>query len=132
MPEWQNQMIIPVTNRTFVLPAGFAPPGSNLVITASPKRCLLVYSPERWAKVRRQLELKLSPQGLSPALWATLRRLVIGYSSEEDVGSDNKIQLRCALADYAGIKETLLWLPREESVELWNPDAFYCADTGTA
>lgn len=130
MPDWQNQMIIPVTNRSFVLPAGFALPGLNLVITASPKRCLLVLSPDRWAKVRKELEPELSPTGLSPALWATLKRLLIGYSSEEEVGSDNEFPLRCSLADYAGIRETLLWLPREESVELWNPDAFYGADAG--
>lgn len=94
--------------------------GSRLVVTVSPmEKCLWLYPGDRWQEVAAQLS-ELSPFVPEHKI---LKRLMLGFASEQEMDRQGRIMLPPELREYAGLDKKATLLGQGERFEIWKGES---------
>ena len=93
---------------------------SQLVITADPDRCLLVYPLPEWQEIERKLSRLPS---LNPQL-RQLQRFYVGYASDVEMDAQGRILLPVELRRFANLQKQVLLIGQINKLELWDEAAW--------
>ena len=88
----------------------------QVVITAHPHGCLLVYPVPDWAPIREQV---LAAPGLDPRS-ALLKRLLVGYAQDEALDSAGRVLIAPSLRQYARLDKQVWLVGQGSHFELWS------------
>ncbi len=88
----------------------------QLVVTAHPHRCLLIYPAAAWEPIRDKVlaASSLEKQG------ALLKRLLIGFAREEEMDSAGRMLIAPELRKYAGLEKDVWLVGQGSHFELWS------------
>ena len=89
---------------------------SELVVTADPSRCLLVYPKPMWEEV----EIKLNELPNSSQYTRILQRLYIGYATDIELDGTGRMLLPSELREYAGLDRKGVLIGQGKKFELWD------------
>lgn len=92
--------------------------GSNgqLVITAHPHRCLLVYPAPAWTPIRDKV---LAAPSLEPRA-ALLKRLLVGFARDEEMDGAGRVLVAPELRQYAQLDKQVWLVGQGAHFELWS------------
>ena len=92
----------------------------NLVLTAHPHRCLLVYPQPAWEPIQAEMTALSSFDKQSSGL----QRLLVGFA--EDVALDNAGRLLVSpeLRDFAALDKEVMLVGQGSHFELWSKEAW--------
>ena len=97
---------------------GLAPDGAQLVITAHPHGCLLVYPFVAWQPIYESL---VKIPSLDPRA-ALFKRLLIGHAQVEQVDSAGRVLLGAALREWAALDKQVVMVGQGTYCELWSDE----------
>ncbi|MDV6344981.1 division/cell wall cluster transcriptional repressor MraZ [Nitrosomonas sp. Is37] len=90
----------------------------NLVITADPSRCLLIYPQPAWEPIEKKLNSlsSFNPQSRS------LQRLIVGNACDVEMDSVGRILVVTPLRQFAGLIRDIVLVGQGEKFELWDAE----------
>jgi len=106
----KGRLAIPARHRE-----ALASEGGQVVVTAHPHRCLLVYSVSAWSPIRDQV---LATPGLDPRS-ASLKRLLVGYAQDEALDAAGRVLLAPSLRQFAALEKQVWLVGQGSHFELW-------------
>lgn len=88
----------------------------NLVITADPSKCLLIYPQPAWEPIEKKLNSlsSFNPQSRS------LQRLIVGNACDVEMDSVGRILVGIPLRQFAGLIKDIVLVGQGEKFELWD------------
>jgi MraZ protein len=92
----------------------------QIVMTAHPHGCLLVYPIPAWEPIRDQV-LKAPSLDLRAA---HLKRLLIGYAQEEVFDNAGRVLIKPELRQYAGLEKQVWLVGQGSHFELWSDESW--------
>ncbi len=108
----KGRLAIPARHRDMLLNSC----AGNLVLTADPDGCLLMYPQPDWQPIREKL-LKFS--ALNPKIRALQRRL-IGYAEDVVMDSAGRVLISPTLRGYAALDKRVMLVGQGHKFELWD------------
>ena len=94
--------------------------GGNLVVTAHPHGCLLIYPLPDWEPIRAQI---LAAPGLNPQA-ALLKRLLVGNARDEELDAAGRVLVAPELREWAKLDKQVRLVGQGKHFELWAEDAW--------
>jgi len=88
----------------------------ELVVTADPSRCLLVYPKPMWEEV----EKKVNELPNSSKYTRIIQRLYIGYATDIELDATGRMLLSSELREYAGLDRKAVLIGQGKKFELWD------------
>lgn len=108
----KGRLAIPARHRESLVEAS----GGELVLTAHPHRCLLIYPAPAWEPIRDKV---LAASSLNPQS-AAIKRLLVGNAREETLDSAGRLLVAPELRQFAQL-DKLIWLVGQGShFEIWS------------
>jgi MraZ protein len=107
----KNRLAIPKKLRTKLFEES-----TNLIITAHPEKCLLLYSSSEWMPIEKKL---MSLSSFDKRISA-LQRLLVGYAEEISQDKSGRILLSQPLKDFARIGRNVIILGQGSHFEIWD------------
>ncbi len=92
----------------------------NLVLTAHPHRCLLLYPQPAWEPIQAKMMALSSFDKQSSAL----QRLLVGYAEDVAMDSAGRLLISPTLREFAGLEKQVMLVGQGSRFELWNVDAW--------
>ncbi len=92
----------------------------NLVLTAHPHRCLLLYPQHAWEPIQSKLMALSSFDKQSSAL----QRLLVGFAEDVALDSAGRVLVSPALRDFAALGKEVMLVGQGSHFELWNMEAW--------
>lgn len=92
----------------------------NLVLTAHPHRCLLLYPQPAWEPIQSKLMALSSFDKQSSAL----QRLLVGFAEDVSLDSAGRVLVSPALRDYAGLSKEVMLVGQGSHFELWSMESW--------
>lgn len=92
----------------------------QLVLTASPDRCLLLYPLPEWEGIERKLS-KLPSLNKKTKL---LQRLLIGHATECEMDGQGRVLITEPLRAFAGLEKRVVLVGQGIKFEIWNEDVW--------
>ena len=89
---------------------------TNLVLTADPSRCLLLYPRAAWEPLQAQL---MSLSSFDPKIRA-LQRLLVGHADDVEVDAAGRILVPPELRRYANLDKRVVLVGQGRKFELWD------------
>lgn len=108
----KGRLAIPARHRDVLL----ASCAGQLVLTADPDGCLLLYPQPEWLPIRDKL-MQLS--ALNPKIRA-LQRFLVGYAEDVPMDSAGRVLVSPALRDYAKLDKRTMLVGQGNKFELWD------------
>jgi MraZ protein len=94
--------------------------GENLYLNVGLDGCLVLYPPEKWARVRNELgRLSKSSSRQRHVLRKTAMHL-----KPVCVDSQGRISIPSELISLAGIENEVIFLGQFDAIEIWSPEGF--------
>ena len=93
-----------------------AVPGTGLVLTADPSRCLLLYPRASWEPLQERL-MALSS---FDAKIRGLQRLLVGHADDVEVDAAGRILIPPPLRRYASLDKRVVLVGQGRKLELWD------------
>jgi MraZ protein len=94
--------------------------GNDLVLTAHPHSCLLVYPAPAWVPIRDKV---LAGSSLEPRS-AMLRRLLVGYAREESMDGAGRVLVAPELRKWAKLDKQVHLVGQGDHFELWSDEGW--------
>ncbi|SFM57596.1 division/cell wall cluster transcriptional repressor MraZ [Nitrosomonas communis] len=90
----------------------------NLVITADPSRCLLIYPQPSWEPIEKKLNSlsSFNPQSRS------LQRLIVGNACDVEMDGAGRILVVTPLRQFASLVKDIVLVGQGEKFELWDAE----------
>jgi len=88
----------------------------DIVVTAHPHRCLLIYPAEQWQPIRDKV---LAGSSLEPRS-AMLKRLLVGFAREEKLDGSGRVLIAPELRGYAQLEKQVWLVGQGSHFELWS------------
>jgi MraZ protein len=92
----------------------------NLVLTAHPHGCLLLYPQPAWEPIQAKMMALSSFDKQSSAL----QRLLVGYAEDIILDSAGRLLVSPSLREFAEIEKQAMLVGQGSHFELWNMDAW--------
>ena len=92
----------------------------NLVLTAHPHCCLLLYPQPAWEPIQAKMMALSSFDKQSSAL----QRLLVGFAEDVVLDSAGRLLVSPVLRDFAGLDKEVMLVGQGSHFELWNMDAW--------
>lgn len=92
----------------------------QLVITAHPHRCLLLYPRTAWEPIRAAI---MKTSGLDRQTML-LQGLLVGHADDVDMDAAGRVLISPALRRFARIDKELMMFGQGSHFKLWNPQAW--------
>ena len=112
----KGRVAMPARYRQSLLDAS----GGQMVVTASPSRCLLLYPLPTWLETERKLMLLPDMDKQSVAL----KRLLVGHATEVEMDRQGRLLLPPVLRDFAQLSREAMLVGRINGFELWDEAAW--------
>ena len=97
----------------------------NLVLTAHPHRCLLLYPQQAWEPIQSKLMALSSFDKKS----SSLQRLLVGYAEDVELDGAGRLLISSALRQFAGLDtgtdKQIMLVGQGSHFELWNVEAWH-------
>jgi MraZ protein len=108
----KGRLAIPARHRESLVEAS----SGELILTAHPHRCLLIYPAPAWEPIRDKV---LAASSLNPQS-AAIKRLLVGNAREETLDSAGRLLVAPELRQFAQL-DKLIWLVGQGShFEIWS------------
>lgn len=112
----KGRLAVPTRHRERLQLAG----RSELVLTAHPHRCVLLFPVETWEPIRDRITTfsSFDPQ---TSLW---KRLLVGFAEEVTPDSTGRVLLSPELRKFAGIDRQVMMVGQGSHFEIWSVEAW--------
>ncbi len=90
--------------------------GNELILTAHPHRCLLIYPAPAWAPIRDKVLAGSSLDQHS----ALLKRLLVGFARDEEMDSAGRVLIAPELRSFAQLEKQVHLVGQGDHFELWS------------
>lgn len=97
-----------------------AHPGSRLVLTAHPHRCLLLYPQSAWEPIQQKI-MSLPSLDKQASL---LQRLLVGFAEDVDLDGAGRLLVSPVLRDFASVEKQVMLVGQGTHFELWSQDGW--------
>jgi len=94
--------------------------GGNIVVTADPSRCLLIYPQPVWEPI----EEKLNSFSSFNLQIRSLQRLIIGNACDVEMDGAGRILISPSLRQFAGLTKEVVLAGQGEKFELWDREGW--------
>lgn len=108
----KGRLAIPSRHRDALVSQG----EGQLVLTAHPHRCLLIYPAPAWAPIRDRVLAGSSLEQHS----ALLKRLLVGFAREEEMDSAGRVLISPELRQFAQLEKVVHLVGQGDHFELWS------------
>ncbi len=112
----KGRLAVPTRYREKILEQG----GGQVVVTAHPQRCLLLYPALLWEPIAQKI-MKLS--GFEAGA-SVLQQLLVGHADEVEMDSAGRVLISPTLRRLANIDREVMMFGQASHFRLWNPDAW--------
>lgn len=112
----KGRLVIPTKHRE----AMQVESAGNLVLTAHPHRCLLLYPQPAWEPIQAKMMALSSFDKQSSAL----QRLLVGFAEDVVLDGAGRMLVSPVLRDFAGLGKEVMLVGQGSHFELWNMDAW--------
>ncbi|OIR06684.1 protein MraZ [mine drainage metagenome] len=92
----------------------------NLVLTAHPHRCLLLYPQPAWEPIQAKISALSSFDKQSSGL----QRLLVGFAEDVALDSAGRLLVSPELRDFAVLSKEVMLVGQGSHFELWSKDAW--------
>ncbi len=92
----------------------------NLILTAHPHRCLLLYPQPAWAPIEAKIN---SLSSFNPQTSA-YQRMMVGQAEDLTLDSAGRLLVSSVLRDFASLDKDVMFVGQGSHFELWNLDAW--------
>ena len=106
----KGRLAIPARHRDALSAAG------ELVLTAHPHRCLLIYPVDAWQPIRDKV---LAGSSLEPRS-AMLKRLLVGFAREERLDAAGRVLVAPELRQFGELEKSVWLVGQGSHFELWS------------
>ena len=113
----KGRLTVPSRHRDALLEKSSPP---NLVLTAHPDGCLLLYPAGAWAPIRARV------MGF-PALdarFSVWKRLLVGFAEEVEIDAAWRVLVSPELRKFAGLEKSVMLVGQGSHFEIWNQDTW--------
>ena len=108
----KGRLAIPARHREALVEAS----GGQLVLTAHPHRCLLLYPQTAWAPIRDKL---LAASSFNPQS-AAIKRLLVGNARDEGLDSVGRLLVAPELRQFAQLEKQVWLVGQGSHFEIWS------------
>ena len=108
----KGRLAVPARHREALVEAS----GGQLVLTAHPHRCLLLYPQTAWAPIRDKL---LAASSFNPQS-AAIKRLLVGNAREETTDAAGRLLIAPELRQFAQLEKTVYLVGQGSHFEIWS------------
>ena len=108
----KGRLAIPARHREALVEAA----DGQLVLTAHPHRCLLLYPEPAWLPIRDKV---LATSSLNPQA-ASIKRLLVGNSRDETLDSAGRLLIAPELRQFAGLEKQVWLVGLGSHFEIWS------------
>ena len=108
----KGRLAIPARHREALVAAS----GGQLVLTAHPHRCLLLYPSPAWQPIRDQI---LRASSLDSRA-AAIKRVLVGNARTEELDSAGRLLVAQELREYAKLEKTVYLVGMGSHFEIWS------------
>ena len=108
----KGRLAVPARHREALVEAS----GGQLVLTAHPHRCLLLYPQTAWAPIRDKL---LAASSFNPQS-AAIKRLLVGNAREETPDAAGRLLIAPELRQFAQLEKTVYLVGQGSHFEIWS------------
>ncbi|CAN4275905.1 cell division protein MraZ [Methylophilaceae bacterium] len=112
----KSRLAVPAKHRD----ALFAQSVGNLILTAHPHRCLLLYPQPAWAPI----EAKINALSSFNTQTSAYQRLMVGQAEDLTLDSAGRLLVSSVLRDFAKLDKDVMFVGQGSHFELWNLDAW--------
>lgn len=110
----KGRLAVPTRYRDRILEQG----GGQVVVTAHPHGCLLLYPAPLWQPIARKV---MALPSMDPKV-AALQQLLVGHADEVEMDTAGRVLVSPTLRRLAGIERELVMFGQVTHFRLWNPD----------
>ena len=107
-----GRLAIPARHREALVEAS----DGQLVLTAHPHRCLLLYPEPAWLPIRDKV---LATSSLNPQA-ASIKRLLVGNARDETLDSAGRLLIAPELRQFAGLEKQVWLVGLGSHFEIWS------------
>lgn len=108
----KGRLAVPARHREALVEAS----GGQLVLTAHPHRCLLLYPQTAWAPIRDKL---LAASSFNPQS-AAIKRLLVGNARDEGLDSVGRLLVAPELRQFAQLEKPVWLVGQGSHFEIWS------------
>ena len=108
----KGRLAIPARHREALVEAA----DGQLVLTAHPHRCLLLYPEPAWLPIRDKV---LATSSLNPQS-ASIKRLLVGNARDETLDSAGRLLIAPELRQFAGLEKQVWLVGLGSHFEIWS------------
>ena len=108
----KGRLAIPARHREALVEAAHG----QLVLTAHPHRCLLLYPEPAWLPIRDKV---LATSSLNPQA-ASIKRLLVGNARDETLDSAGRLLIAPELRQFAGLEKQVWLVGLGSHFEIWS------------
>ena len=112
----KGRLAVPAKHRDALL----AQSAGEIVLTAHPHRCLLLYPQPAWEPIQAKMMGLSSYDKQSSAL----QRLLVGYAEDLTLDGAGRLLVSPVLRDFAGLTKDVMLVGQGSHFELWSMDAW--------
>lgn len=112
----KGRLAVPTKHREAMQEAS----AGNLVLTAHPHRCLLLYPQPAWEPIQAKIMALSSFDKQSSAL----QRLLVGFVEDISLDSAGRILVSPELREFAGLDKEVMLVGQGSHFELWDKEAW--------
>ncbi len=92
----------------------------NVVLTAHPHGCLLLYPQPAWEPIQAKMMALSSFDKQS----SSLQRLLVGFAEDIAVDAAGRLLISPTLRDFAGLEKDVMLVGQGSHFEMWNMEAW--------
>jgi MraZ protein len=108
----KGRLAIPARHREALVDAS----DGQIVLTAHPHQCLLLYPAFAWEPIRDKV---LAASSLNPQS-AMIQRLLVGYACDESLDSSGRLLVSPELRQYAQLEKQVWFVGQGTHFEIWS------------
>jgi MraZ protein len=112
----KGRLAVPSRHRDALM----AQSAGQLVLTAHPHRCLLLYPQPAWEPIQARIMSLSSFDRQSSAL----QRLLVGYAEDIELDSAGRLLISPVLREFAGLEKQVMLVGQGSHFELWQAEAW--------
>ncbi|HNV88458.1 MAG TPA: division/cell wall cluster transcriptional repressor MraZ [Methylotenera sp.] len=112
----KGRLAVPARHREALLTQS----AGNVVLTAHPHRCLLLYPQPAWEPIQAKMMALSSFDRQS----SSLQRLLVGYAEDIALDSAGRMLVSPVLREFAGLEKEVMLVGQGSHFEMWNMEAW--------
>ncbi len=112
----KGRLAVPTRHREALLTQS----AGNVVLTAHPHRCLLLYPQPAWEPIQAKMMALSSFDRQS----SSLQRLLVGYAEDIALDGAGRMLVSPVLREFAGLEKEVMLVGQGSHFEMWNMEAW--------